>query len=763
MGNANTPSRGGKIYISGDGYVKLTDTFGRIYTGREDGQVEIIENGTLEINGNFVAPTANWINGGADYAIARMYDAINDKTYYTAKPASYVGIENGDRQVLKSGEETADTLNLLRTGSVNEASTFVWQYRAAGEETYTTFADGDSAMYAPLFTTPGTFFVSCLVDGVKTENEVEFFVVSSSISFAPAEFPIQFLRLGETGTTMTAEFTTAPTSLEWKYSLTPGGPYMSFDPTATDASFQPMFNDEAVNHYVVVEAAIEGVTHTSVELLYTVEGISTTSKSLTWSGLVSEVGTDPANWSPVANPFKNSLAIGVLDTIDGVPPTYPVYEPVGNDTIYTFWVGPGAHLTINTEDTVNIRGAWQQVQGPIDVTSGVITNAAYFRMDGEAGFLTLSGESEFYVETLLMSDNKGHGGNIKVMDNAIMHCQNLPGRVAADTLESVTYIEGNGRVIYNGDQRPAIKTWIDTYKIVCSEEGFEPIALYDNVNDVTILKARDTNAFSIADDSRTFTTAGNAISAPITLTNIEGVTGFEWKYATNVIGPWMSFDPASSEPSFTPSFDAPGDYYVVAVTSEDVVTSNMKLVTVVDLSVTPDSYQEIDKNVKGDTLFVDVVLGADLTLLTGEWFVYNYEYEAEEATDVTDTLFVPLFFDDGKYDVYFLADVQDADGNSYELISNVVKFYINVDPDKASEVIEGNFELYPNPAKEAFYVNEESTNYNVSLIDAQGRVVLKKAFDNAYGAQRVEFNQAGMYVVKVATDAVVKTKRIVIE
>ena len=163
MGNSNTPSKGGKIYISGSGKVVLTDTFGRWYTGREDGQVEIIEEGVLEVNGNFVAPSENWINGGENYTIARSYNAITNKTIFTAKSSSYIGIENSDRQVLKTGEACTDTLKLLDTEAVISASSFQWRYRQKGETTFTNFSDSDKSNFAPVFNGSGTCFslMSC--------------------------------------------------------------------------------------------------------------------------------------------------------------------------------------------------------------------------------------------------------------------------------------------------------------------------------------------------------------------------------------------------------------------------------------------------------------------------------------------------------------------------------------------------------------------------------------------------------------------------
>nr|MDA3818368.1 hypothetical protein [Prolixibacteraceae bacterium] len=532
MGNGNSPSSGGKLYISG-GEVRLNDTFGRIYTGREDGQVEITGDGMLTISGNFIAPTENWINGGEDYSIKRGYDAVADKTTYTAVPASYIGIENSDRQVLKSGEASTDTLHLIQTSSVVDATTFEWRYRAEGQETYTSFTDDNSATFAPQFDTPGTFFVSCLVDGVETENEVEFFVVSNAISFSPAEFPVQFVRIGENGTEITAEFTTTPTSMEWKYSHTPGGPYVSFDPVQTSATLAPSF-EETGNTYVVMIAQIDGATHTSVELFYNVEEESTSGKSLTWTGLASEEGTNPANWNPVANPYKNSLAIGAFDSPSTLP--YPVYEPVGNDTISTFWVGPGAKMTINSQDTVNIRGGWQQAQGNLIIQNGIITNSGYFRLDRATGKVELYNDSKMFIEQLLMGERSTDGGTIHLNDNAVLHCLTLPGRVSPDTLQSVTYISDNASIEYVGDVQSDVNVWISSAKIVCPDENFEPYVTFDG--ELTIVTARNTNAFAIENASLDFTTPNTPISEDISLVNVDGITSWEWKWSESVNGPW---------------------------------------------------------------------------------------------------------------------------------------------------------------------------------------------------------------------------------
>ncbi len=778
MGDRN-PGTGGKIYISG-GEVICHEDFLRADPTREGGQIEITGDGKLTVPGNFEMPAEDWINGGAEYSIRKVYDAINNVSIFTAVPGTYVGIENADRQQQKTGETASDTLNLINTTAVEEASNFQWQYHAEGSDTYVNFTGeySDSAKYAPVFTEAGTFFVSCLVDGVRTENEVEFSVVLDLVSFLPAEFDVQFLRVGQFGTEITAKFADAITSMEWKYATVPGGPYVSFEPAATDASFKPSFTENG-NYYVVVDAQYNGASVISSELSYVVEDAT---KAVRWTGMISTDPTDPANWSPIAHYFKNNVTIPALDSVDMVAPNYPVFNMTSNDTINDFYLDSGAKAEIisGTDgiiDTFNFR-ANAYISGSLTVQDVFIDYTSLFwRLSASASEMTMKGSSTLsilyvgaYNASLSMSKGDGawdEGGRIYMYDDSKIDLISFHRMNTEVSDTSVISINDQASIYFKGDARSAFKTYIDSTKFRCESADFEPYVLYPYMKDgqdYTVVQARDKTAFAIADDSRSFTTAGNEISTPITLTNIDGVTSFEWKYSTNPFGPWESFEPAATDPNFKPSFPASGDYYIVAITSDDVVTSNLKLVTVVDLKVSPSAYQQIDTSVetKGDTLKVDITLPGDLTILASEWFTYDLITGVDEPSNVKDSVYVPVLFIKGKYEIYYWTEVQDANGNSFELISNRVKFYVDVDV-KADEIVEGNFELYPNPAKDAFYVNEESTSYSVSLIDAQGRVVLKKAFDNAYGAQRIDFNKSGMYIVKVKTNNFVKTKRIVIE
>lgn len=761
MRDRNDMSTGGHFTFNG-GTIKLNGGF-HDRVNKTINQWTITGDAVLEVAGNYGSYeddiASGWMSGGDDYSVVRSYDAISDWTTYHAIPSTSIVISNSSRQVLKINEVTADTIVLVPTNAVVDATTYQWEYRKKGEDTYTAFSDAAATTdsYAPQFTSSGTFYVSCLVDGERTENEVEFYVVSDQISFAPAEFPIQFVRLNESGTQMTAEFATTPTTMEWKHSTVPGGPYESFDPAVTTNTINPTFT-ELGNNYVVMEAVIDGNTHISTELLYNVEENTTAGKGLTWTGLVSEDGTDPANWDPVASPYKNSVAIGAFDSLSTLP--YPLYSPEGNDTLSTFWVGPGAKMTIDIQDTLNIRGGWQQAQGELIIMNGTITNKGYFRLDKPTGDVQLYNDSKMIIESLLMGDRNTDGGIFQLKDNSVLHCINLPGRVAPDTLQSVIYVSDNATIEYEGDQRSTVGGWIENAKIVCPEEGFEPYVLYDETTGYTLVKARNTNAFAIADDSKTYTTANFPIESSITLVNVDNVTGWEWKWSTSVVGPWNSFDPAvTDEASFNPSFAESGTYYIVAESSDGVVTSNMKPVVVIDLGITPAEPQTIELETDGDTLMA--VIPSEFTVTAIAWYYREQGSEEYFQTGVEDSIFIPNFATKGIYEVFYGVEVQDEFGVQYFLQSSSVE--ITVGNVGVADLFLGHLKVYPNPTTGKFYIDGNmDKDYTVEIFDITGSSVYKERFD-AYTQKAIELNGKGVYIVKVQSNDGAKIGRLVVK
>ncbi|HOO83887.1 MAG TPA: T9SS type A sorting domain-containing protein [Prolixibacteraceae bacterium] len=777
MRDGNNMETGGHVTING-GTVKLNGGF-HDRVNKTMNQITITGDGILIVAGNYGSTETDiesgWIDGGENFSIKRTYDPIANITTYSAVPATYIGIENADRQVLKNGEATTDTLKLLNTNAVATATTFQWRYKVKGEDTFTMFS-GEGAntnKFAPVFDASGTYMVSCLVNGTATENEVEFYVVSSAISFAPAEFGIQFLRLGETGTTITAQFTTEPTQTEWKYGTTPGGPYMPFEPAQTAASINPTFN-ETGNHYLVMIATIDGQSHTSTELLYNIEDATAVGKNLTWTGLISTDPKDPANWEPVAHYFRNNITINNMVTEENPTPNYPVFNMAGNDTINKMVIKPGAQMDIvgreSVVDTFNMRSDLY-VEGVLNVYNTMIDYTSYFwRMPVGTSYMNMTGDASLSIladynggpSFISMGNNNTptQGGYLKMNDNSKLYMAAFHRMVTALNDSSVFDLSDNAQIWFKGDGQAEIATYIDSTKIRCSDEGFEPYVTFDG--EWTIVSARNVNAFALDNDARTYTTPNAPTADPIGLINTDGIDGWEWKWAAGPNGPWNSFDPvAADQASYAPVFAEPGVYYIVAFTNENVQTTNMKEVNVVDLSISPADDQVVDQGEPLQMLTVNIP--EEVEFLAGMWLIDDSDGNMIE-TGVSDIQYTPEITQIGSYKVYFYADVQDADGNAYTLFSNKVNIQINeVQDTTAVDEFNLALDLYPNPTNGTFYINTGfDKNYKVTIINMAGISVYEKEFYNN-GPQVVTFNIKGAYIVKAQAENAIRISRLIVK
>jgi hypothetical protein len=85
------------------------------------------------------------------------------------------------------------------------------------------------------------------------------------------------------------------------------------------------------------------------------------------------------------------------------------------------------------------------------------------------------------------------------------------------------------------------------------------------------------------------------------------------------------------------------------------------------------------------------------------------------------------------------------------------------------EIGAANFTVYPNPASDVLNVSFEamSADYEVAILDLQGRTVASKSLQALNGAQTVEFPVSdlakGSYIVTVTTNGLTKTQNVVIK
>lgn len=765
MGNSNSPARGGKIYLSG-GQLIVRDGFGRMYTGRSDGQVEITKKGILTINNNFNAPNANWINGGENYLIKRSYNAATNVTTFTAlHKDSVFDISNTDAQVLLQGEATTP-LVLLESGMLSSPTLVLsWKYRKEGETAFVPFAGNtDTTSYAPVFTDPGTYFVVCEgIEGasVARTTEVMFLIGSSSVTLTP-RFNLQYLRTGEQG----AEITAGVAGGEWKYAKKQGGPYQPLDTLVTGASgdkLVPVIKGAAGNYYVVYEVQIGGNLHRSLEMLYIVEGATTAGKSITWVGAISEDATYPANWTPVANPYNNTLNVNARDSASTAP--YPVFSKPGTFLISSFTFAPNSQVTFNGPDTIQTNGSNRYVQGTVDLKKGVMLarpteSNQYFRIERPEAIFTLYGNAKLEVYNLLMgshsSPTSGTGGHLHIKDNGVVVCQAIDRFCTVDSTYSRVYLYDKGEIRIAGDVRSAQQSRIEMGKYLCPEENWEPYMFYDG--QYTILKARNTKSFSIANDKNTYTTTNTPLEEPITLINVEGITAWEWKWSQSVHGPWNSFDPPQvNQPSITPSFGESGSYYIIAEAGDGTQTSNFKPVMVIELGITPSEIQELALNASGDTL--NAVIPSQFTVSAISWYYRLAGSEDYVETNVQGAQYIPAFGANGVYEVFYSAEVQDEFSVQYFLISNHVTIKVgnvNITGNRT-----GSLRIYPNPTDGQFYIDGGAKGYRVEIFDLAGRILYSGQLSSG-GLQPVQLGRKGLYIVKVNDGIEIKTSRLVV-
>lgn len=101
--------------------------------------------------------------------------------------------------------------------------------------------------------------------------------------------------------------------------------------------------------------------------------------------------------------------------------------------------------------------------------------------------------------------------------------------------------------------------------------------------------------------------------------------------------------------------------------------------------------------------------------------------------------------------------------------NNIYVDNINIGTASIEVLSETSFNIYPNPASDLVNISFEgqNTNYSISLMDLQGRVISSRQLENASGEQVVSFTTEnvakGTYIVTVTSNGATTTKNVVIK
>jgi hypothetical protein len=101
--------------------------------------------------------------------------------------------------------------------------------------------------------------------------------------------------------------------------------------------------------------------------------------------------------------------------------------------------------------------------------------------------------------------------------------------------------------------------------------------------------------------------------------------------------------------------------------------------------------------------------------------------------------------------------------------NNIYVDNINIGSASVEKLSQSRFNVYPNPATDLVNVSFEGNNsdYIVSLLDLQGRVIYTQHFSNLNGSQMVSIPTAniakGSYVLSLSENGLTATKNVVIK
>jgi hypothetical protein len=101
--------------------------------------------------------------------------------------------------------------------------------------------------------------------------------------------------------------------------------------------------------------------------------------------------------------------------------------------------------------------------------------------------------------------------------------------------------------------------------------------------------------------------------------------------------------------------------------------------------------------------------------------------------------------------------------------NNIYVDNINIGTASIETLTETSFNVYPNPATDLVNISFEgqNTDYSISLMDIQGRVISSREMANVSGEQVVSFSTEnvakGSYIVTVSTNGATTTKNVVIK
>lgn len=653
--NSTTFHPGGTVNISDNGVFycrKMPIRFDNVDTTK--GIIVITDNGLMDVAGNVTADVATYvkkaqIRSTPDRDIVAKYKPDLNRTHVYSRDKMAFVVEPETAQKIIANQSGVP-IGVVQNDGGKSMVSFDWKYSTTPGSGYVSFSPAQTNdTLVPIFPNPGTYYVVCVGNnGVTdvTSNEVQFVVASDKVSIAPAGK--QKLRSGQIGSMLTVTETETVTSREWLYSTTSGSGYVSFSPAQTGTEYTPDFIEDSTTYFVICRSVIGGNNHPSNEVEVEVVATSAPAFDMIWKGGTSEDVAEMTNWFPLAHIEGNNLFV---DT----PYVHaPVLSSPGRDNIATFDVQDGASFTLNKPslaDTLHKGGDWY-CYGEFIVQGGVFDISGRLRLESNTPKIVVTGGKIVMSTDFIVGTSNGSAGaeDIIISNDGVIDAGAQIWRWATDSLRSDIHITDDAKLLVHADFRGEIETRMARRQILTDSDQVL-VVVYPYVvgeDSLTLVYAKDTAAFAITPTAQQIIGV-NEEAAELSTLNSGDKIGFEWKYTTTSGSDYVSFDPAKTDATCKPMFDAAGTYYVIceAYSLTDTVMSNEVELDVVSVAIAPTDMQTIIPAEDGTALTVTESLAADARA---------WKYSTTSGSGYTalpggptGTTWTPLFVNAGVY------------------------------------------------------------------------------------------------------------------
>ena len=655
--NSTTFHPGGTVNISDNGVFycrKMPIRFDNVDTTK--GIIIITDNGLMDVAGNVTADVATYVKKGqirstSDRDIVAKYNPDLNRTHvYSRDKMAFVVEPESQQKIIKNQPGTP--IAVVQNDAWKSMVSFEWKGAMASGGPYWSFDPVQTNdTLVPLFEVSGTYYVVCVGNNGTTEdtsNVVQIIVASDKLSISPAGK--QKLRSGQLGATLTGTgFSTDDPGVirQWLYSTTSGTGYV---PLQTGTEYTPDFTEDSTTYYVILlEDWQWDLGEISNEVEIEVVAANAPAFDMIWKGDSSEDVHEMTNWFPIAHIEGNNLFV---DT----PYVHaPVLSDQGTDHIAGFDVQDGASFTLNKpsiSDTLHKTTNDWYLYGLLNVQGGVFHNNGRLRLEANTPKVVVTGGKIYMTTDFIVGRADGTQGaeDIIISGDGIIDAGTQIWRWATDSLRSDFHITDEAKLLVHADFRGVIETRMARRQILTdSDQVLVMIYPYIVSEDtMTLVYAKDTAAFAI-------TPAGQQIigvneqAAELSTLNSGDKVGFEWKYFSISENDFVSFDPAQTEDTCSPSFDTAGTYYVIceAYSLTDTVQSNEVEIVVVSVTVAPADMQTIIPAEEGAALTVTESLAADARAWKSST-TSGSGYTALPGGP-TGTTWTPLFVSAGSY------------------------------------------------------------------------------------------------------------------